>query len=473
MDREGVSQQNSYVRPPVVVVLGHVDHGKTTLLDAIRKTNEASREAGGITQRIGASIAITQNKRRITFIDTPGHAAFTQMRSRGVEVADIAILVVAADDGVQPQTKEALKIIREAQIPFIVAITKTDLPSANMEVVRDELEKEGVAFEKRGGDVPLIPVSAKKGEGINELLEIILLVSDLANIKTKIEAPLEAVVIETSKDRRGILVSVIVKNGVLKKGQKISADGNTCKIRGLFNDKNIKVDSIYPGEPALILGFESFPAVGSLITQVGNIDKKVTEAPFWKAKEPKKEGLPIILKTQSAGVMESILENLPEKVIVVAAGVGEVNETDVFTAKTTGTKYIFVFAAKVPSSVKKLAETEGVKIEEYEVIYELFRRFEELLKEGQEKVIGKAQILATFPFDGRKVAGCKVIEGEISKVNKLILKRADKILGEVKIISMKRQKQDINIAKVGEEFGVLIEPELDFVIGDMILSVAK
>src|SRR3990172_5876534 len=207
--------EKGQTRPPIATVLGHVDHGKTTLLDAVRKTNVASREAGGITQSIGASQVTTKEGKKITFIDTPGHAAFTNMRSRGAKVADIAVLVVASEEGVKPQTKEALQIIKEAKVPYMVAATKIDLASADPDAAKEQLEKEGVSFEGRGGDVPFVALSAKTGKGIEELLETLSLVSEVHDIKADSQGELEAVVLETSKDKRGLLVSVVVRNGTL------------------------------------------------------------------------------------------------------------------------------------------------------------------------------------------------------------------------------------------------------------------
>ena len=266
------------IRPPVVVVLGHVDHGKTSLLDYIRKTRVALREAGGITQNIGASQIITKSGKKITFIDTPGHAAFNKMRSRGAKVADIAILIVASDAGVQPQTKEAIDHIRKSEIPFIVTITKVDLQTANSESVLNQLEKEGILLEKRGGDTPLIEVSSKTGQGIDDLLETISLLADITRIKGDPKKELEAVVIETSKDKSGPLVNVIVRNGTIKVGETLYIENGCAKIRNLKTNKgNVKV--VFPGDPAQILGFDLLPEIGTKLfsTEFDNKGKKQTK----------------------------------------------------------------------------------------------------------------------------------------------------------------------------------------------------
>jgi len=461
------------IRPPIVTVLGHVDHGKTTLLDAIRKSNVASKEAGGITQSIGASTITTKEGKTITFIDTPGHAAFSKMRSRGAKVADLALLVVAADDGVKPQTIEALQLIKAANIPFIVVASKVDLPSASVETLYGQLEKEQVLFEGRGGATPLVQVSAKNGTGIEEILEMISLVADLEEIKADPKVILEAVVIETTKNTRGLLTSAVVRNGTLKVGQEVYCEGLKAKVRGLFDDKGQSVKEIICGFPAQILGFEKLPSVGAVISG--------SEASMALQVEGKKElqikveegQLPVIVKAKNAGSLEAILAGLPKDVVVLDSGVGDVFESDVLLARSSGAKYILAFESKAPTSVMKLAEAEGVKIEAFQIIYELFQKVEEILKGGQIEILGKAEIVASFPFNNKKVAGCKVTLGRINKTDTLIVQRGDKELGRVKIVSLKKQKQDIAEAKIGEEFGVIFAPQLDFAEGDVIVSVRK
>lgn len=444
-------------RNPIVVVLGHVDHGKTTLLDAIRKTNIASREAGGITQSIGASVVnLPAQSSGITFIDTPGHAAFAKMRARGSKVADIAVLVVACDDGVQPQTKEALEIIKEANLPFVVAATKIDIVGVNPEMVRGQLEKEGVVFEGRGGKVPFVPISAKTGQGLTELLETISLVAEVEEIKGDAEAPLEAVVIETFKDKRGIVVNLIVRNGTLRVGQWVTLSNLSGKVRAIFNDRNEPVNQVKPGEPAQVIGLHE---------EETNIPRKV----LGEKRRLQEDELPVIIKAVNIGALEAIIHTLPPKVIVVDSGVGEVTASDVINAKA-GNARIFSFESKIPGTVAKLAETENIQIERYEIIYELLQRVEEILKKGQVEVLGKAQILASFPYNEKRVAGCKVLEGKIAKGDKLILVRADKEIGQGKAISLKRQKNEVTQVSQGEEFGVILEPQLDFQIGDVLVS---
>lgn len=461
-------------RPPIVTVLGHVDHGKTTLLDAIRKTSVAAREAGGITQSIGASIATTKEGKSITFIDTPGHAAFGKMRSRGSKVADIAILVVAAEDGVKPQTLEALQLIKEAQIPFIVAITKIDLPSADVEGAKSQLTKQGVNFEGMGGDTPVLPVSGKTGKGVEELLETITLLSEVSQIEADPKGELEAVVIETQKDKRGPLATAVVRNGTLRVGEPVFAENVATKVRGLFNYKGTSIKEALPGEPVQILGFEILPPVGAKITSLaGEVTEQPAEKPDLGQFKLRKGEIAVIIKAKSTGSLEAVLGGVPAGIVVVDSGVGDIFESDVLLAKSSGVGRIFAFESGASTAVKKLARAEGVVIEEFKIIYELFLRLEELVKKGEVEILGKAEIVASFPFDNKKIAGARVVSGKIAKTDTLTLLRGEKEIGKIKVISLKKQKQEIAEAKAGEELGILFEPQLAFVIGDVIVSVRK
>lgn len=455
-------------RQPIITVLGHVDHGKTTLLDTIRKSNVAAREAGGITQSIGAYVVENAGK-KMTFIDTPGHAAFSGMRSRGAKVADIAILVVASDDGVMPQTKEAIKHIQDAGIPMIIAFTKIDLPGSNLESAKASVEREGVYLEGRGGDVPYVEVSAKQGQGIDKLLELITLVSEVNDIIADPEGDLEAVVIETGKDNRGALASLVVRNGTLKVGDEIKANDLPTKVRGIFDYLSKPVKQINPGEPGLVLGFASVPEVGAIIRKAGFVEpqQKIEEKKVIQGKM--KEGqIPLIFKTQNAGSLEALLKSLPEEVFIVSAAVGDLNENDIFLAKSSGAK-IMVFDMKVGNSIAKLAETEKVDILTFRVIYELLEKIDQYIKEGTKVVVAKATILASFPFNSKKVAGCRLDLGTISKGNKLTLVRGEKELGEMRVASLRRGKDELTQVTEGE-FGVILEPQLDFTIGDVLIS---
>lgn len=461
-------------RPPIVVVLGHVDHGKTTLLDVLRKTNVVSGEAGGITQAIGASVIETKDNKKITFIDTPGHAAFTKMRGRGANVADIAVLVVAQDDGVAPQTREALQIIRNAKIPFIVAGTKADVAGVSAESLKGQLEKEQVFFEGRGGDTPFVSVSARSGLGISELVEMIVLMAEVSELKADLSGGIEAVVIESGKDKMGPTATVIVRSGTIKVGESIFIEDVETKVRALFNDKGVSIKEVTPGFPAKVLGFSNIPLVGSVITSFLQ-DKTVVEKQIKNAfdlRRLKEDEVPVILKAGNAGALEALIASIPPKIVVVDSGVGDVTSSDVLNAKT-GNAYIFCFDCKIPSDVAKLAEAEKIKVEKFTIIYELLQAIDEILKKGKVQEVGRAEILASFPFNNKKVAGSKVISGRISKGDTMILMRKDKEIGRVKAASLKKQKSDIGSVGQSEEFGVIMEPQLDFMAGDVLVSVAK
>jgi translation initiation factor IF-2 len=458
-------------RQPIVVVLGHVDHGKTTLLDAIRKTNVTAGEAGGITQAIGASVVETKDGKKITFIDTPGHAAFGKMRSRGAKVADIAVLVVAQDDGIQPQTREALQIIKDSNLPFVVAGTKADIAGVNAEALKGQLEKEGVFFEGRGGQVPFLSVSAKNNIGLTELLDTLVLMSEVGEFKNDPEGNLEAVVIESGRDKMGNVATIVVRNGSIKVGQTIYAEEAECKIRALFDDKGKVIKEVTPGLPAKVFGFTNVPVVGASVTNEPHqaIKEIVRPKNVFDLRRLRDDEIPLILKAGNAGSLEAIIASLPPKVVVVDSGVGDINSSDVLSAKT-GNAYIFAFESKIPNEIAKLAEAEKIKVERFEIIYELLQRLEEILKSGKVEIIGHAQVLADFPFNNKKVAGCKVIDGRITKGDTLVLTRVGREVGRGRAISLKKQK--IEVASVGqsEEFGVIIEPQLDFTIGDVIVS---
>ena len=457
-------------RPPIVTVLGHVDHGKTTLLDALRSSRIADREAGGITQSVGATQVETKEG-KITFLDTPGHAAFSGMRERGAKIADIAILVVAADDGVMPQTKEAIDYIKKAGIPMIVAITKIDVKNANIEAALGSLEKEEVLFEGRGGDTPHIQVSAPQKKGLEELMEMVQLVADVTEIKADPGGPVEATVIETNKDKRGPVVSVVVTNGTLRTGMDIT-DGKTAgKVRGMFDEEGKGVKEAGLSVPVAVLGFSDLPPVGALLTE-GSENEESAEVRDRTIADIGDEEVGVFVKTVAAGALEALLTALPKGVVVVGSSVGDVVESDVFFAKSTGVE-IVTFESKAPTGVQKLADTEDVSIKSFKVIYELITYLEDKVAAKTRKVTGKADIITDFPFDGKRVAGSKIAEGRITKNDKPVLMRGDKELGAVKILSIRRGKDEVDVAKTGEECGILFVPQLDFQAGDAILTHSK
>lgn len=453
-------------RSPIVAVLGHVDHGKTTLLSKIREEDLTRKEAGGITQSIGA-----WQVRGITFIDTPGHEAFQAMRSRGAQIADIVVLVVAADDGVMPQTRESLQYIRETQTPFLVAITKIDLKTANSESVKNQLEGEGVLLEDRGGDIVSVEVSGITGQGIDELLEMILLLSEINEVSGDARDNLEAPVIETElSSRRGPVVRVVVRDGTLRVGEEVSAGGYRVKIRGLFDQQQKPLKEALPGEPAEILGFSELPAVGSVVRAIDQEEKPV---PPKQRQIGKIEGFPIVLKADTAGSLEALSEQLEGKVVFLGKGLGDISESDVILASPAQAS-IIGFNVRVSKEVRKIAEEEGVAVHIYKIIYELLNEVESWAKEreeaGKDKILGRAEIVAEFPSGKRRIAGGKVIQGRVSKTDNMRLLRGEEILGRIRPSSMKKQKEKVNEAGQGEEFGLLFEPQFDFRPGDVIES---
>jgi translation initiation factor IF-2 len=462
-------------KPPVVAILGHVDHGKTTLLDFIRKTKLAAKEFGEITQAIGA-YQIEFKGEKITFIDTPGHAAFTKMRSRGARVADVAVLVIAATDGVMPQTKESIKIIKEAKIPVVVALNKVDLPEASVDKVKGQLAENEVFVEGYGGNVVAVPLSAKTGQGVDQLLEMILLTAEIEELKADPEGELEAEVIEAKADKFcGPVASVIIKNGTLKKGDRLVADGVTAKVKLLKDEWGKAVEAALPADPVQILGFSPLPAVGAVACRLGETPRAAMPEAAKAALPEKPEGkLRIILKADVAGSLEAILGCLPTEVQVIESGVGEATESNVLLAKTFGAE-VYTFNLSLRGGVAKLAETEGVKIKDFKIIYELLENLEKRILKILEptidrKILGKAEVIAVFDIRGEKIAGARVLEGKINRGWPVVIQRDNKIVAETKIVSLKQQKQDINEAVVGIEFGVIFAGKVDFAVGDVILS---
>lgn len=465
---------NLQSRLPVVAVLGHIDHGKTTLLSKIRKRDLTKKEFGGITQHIGA-YQIEHQGKQITFIDTPGHVAFSKMRARGAEVTDLVVLVVAADDGVMPQTRESLEHIKAAKVPFLVAINKMDLPQSNSKMVKEQLQKEEVLVEELGGDVVCVEISAKTGKGIDELLDLILLLSEMEELRADPNGPLEAVVIESKLDaRRGPLATVLVKNGSLRIGDEIRTEDFLGKVKAMFDENGERVRIARPSQPVEVLGFKEVPPIGSKVLKAGaevGPKKAIAKRGVESKIATEKGQFKIILKSDVQGTLEAVIGSLPGEVQVIFQGVGDINESDVLLAATTRAN-IIGFNVRTPSAVAKLAETEKVRVRLYRVIYELLDDLKKWLEEPKviKEVLGEGEIIAEFEIKGKRIAGCRVKKGKISKSDKLHLKRGKEILGEIKIKSMKHRKEEITEAVVGEEFGAVFTPSLDFKIGDGIIS---
>lgn len=486
--RQAVPEKTYF--PPVVAVLGHVDHGKTTLLDTIRKTSIAEREHGGITQKIGASSVEIQHdnkKQRITFIDTPGHEAFAKMRGRGALASDIALLIVSATDGVMPQTKESIQLVLESKVPFIVVLTKADLPTKNTEKVKQQLLRENVMLEGLGGDVPIIEVSARTGMNIKELLELILLVFEMhdseerAKLHTK---PLKAIIIESKLDNRsGPRATLIIKEGKLSLRDQVYCEGVEGKVKTIINDKNEQLQSATVGDAVEVLGFEKVPAVGGVVykrseisqtdqDQITSTSQTQKQKSFTHQDTAEGHSFSIIICADTQGSLEAIMNALPAGVTLIDQKTGEISEADILMAKSVNA-FILGFNAKIRGEVTRLAATEKVLIRNYAIIYEMMDEITDVL-EGKrlaliEKIYGKAKILASFPFEKTKALGVVVLEGRIAKGDKIRMMRGEDIIGESMISSLRSGKNPVSKIEKGQEAGAIISPLLDFTIGDVIV----
>lgn len=462
--------------PPVVAVLGHVDHGKTTLLDSIRKTTIADREHGGITQKIGASSVEIEHegkKREITFIDTPGHEAFAKMRGRGAQAADIGLLIVSAVDGVMPQTKESIALLKASKVPYIVVLTKIDTEHTNIDKVKQQLAKEEVLLEGLGGDIPVIEVSAKTGTNIKELLDLILLVNDLHPLENvSNDSPLQAIVIESKQDpKAGAKASIVVKNGQIRIKDDITTGKVSGRVKSLISDSGKTINEVGVGQAVEILGFNEAPSVGDVVRR-GSESAQI-EAGEAKAKDVDKESLiSLILVADTLGSLEAITAALPKRANVISKKTGEITTADVLMAKSIGA-LVIGFNTKVRSDVQRLASTEKVLVKNYRIIYEMLDEIEDVV-EGKresllEQVYGVAKILASFPFDKQVVMGVKVLEGRVAKGDKVRIERGDETIGEGYINSVRLGKDQTSKVEAPNEAGIIVGPALDFTIGDMVI----
>ncbi len=484
-------QQNNQFSP-VIAVVGHVDHGKTSLLDAIRNTSVASGEHGGITQKIGASQVEVDHegkKRFITLIDTPGHAAFSSMRGRGARAADIGLLVVSLADGVKPQTKESIELLKNAQIPYIVVFTKADLPNTIPEKVKQELLRENVMLEGYGGSIPYIEVSSVSGKNIKELLELILLSFDMIdNTRSDLNssASLEAIIIESKLDpKTGSKATIIIKNGTISLRDEIICEGVLGKVKSLQNDKGVSKQSATIGEAVEVLGFEKVPPVGGVVYKKGQEKKqeqKVTTnvpqisqnlTPEQLFMDEKTNSLSLILCADTQGSLEAITQSLSPEIVIVLEKTGDISEADVLLAKSTGA-ILLGFNIRLRPEVVRLAQTEKILMKTYRVIYELIDEVHDVMEgkrlQGIDEELGKAKILATFPFEKQTVLGIKVLEGRIAKGDKMKLIHENDHIGDATIASLRQGKQPLSKVEVGAEAGIIITPQLDITIGDMVIS---
>ncbi len=488
-------------RPPIVVVMGHVDHGKTTLLDTIRKTNVAEREKGGITQHIGASQVELPDGRKITFLDTPGHEAFTSLRARGAQVTDIAVLVVAADDGVMPQTIEAINHAKAFNVPIIVAVNKIDKPEADPMKVRRELSEHGLIPEEWGGDTIFVDVSAKTGQNVDQLLEMILLLADILELKANPNKRAKGVIIETKLDRkRGPVATVIVQEGTLRVGDIFVAGATYGRVRAMFDDKGRQVKEAGPSTPVEVLGFEELPEAGDTLVVVDSEKKAKEIAEKIKEKREKEretsqglrlediyqkiqsgeiKELLLIVKADTMGSLEALKKSLEElstdkvKVRIIHGAVGGITENDIMLAKASGA-IVIGFNTRPDPKARELMEREKVDVRLYGIIYEVIDDVKKALVGllepiKKEEIIGTAEVRATFKIKKvGTVAGCYVTDGKIVRGAKARLIRDGVVVYDGEIESLKRFKDDVQEVTKGYECGVKLKDYNDVKVGDII-----
>ena len=485
-------------RPPVIPVMGHVDHGKTSLLDAIRKTNVTSREAGGITQHIGAYKVNYQGK-QIVFLDTPGHEAFTAMRARGAQVTDVAILVVAADDGVMPQTIEAINHAKAAKVPIIVAINKIDRPGANPDHVKQQLAEHELIPEDWGGDTIMVPVSAHQKTGISDLLEMILLVAEMQELKANPNLPAHGTIIEAQLDKgRGPVATVLVQRGTLHIGDTIIAGTSYGKVRAMINDRGEKVKKALPSTPVEVLGLNDVPAAGDILdstdekTARGVAEKRIAKKKeeeiklnskvslddlFQRIKEGEIKELNIVVKADVQGTIEALKASLEKikndevKVAVVHAGVGAITESDVMLASAANA-LIIGFNVRPDANARKAAETEKVDVRTYRVIYDALNDVEAAIKgmlapKFKEVIQGRVEIRQLITISKLKIAGCYVVEGKVTNSSKVRVVRDGIVVHEGVIESLRRFKDDVKEVAQGFECGITLEKFSDLKEGDI------
>lgn len=501
--RNGITE-----RPPIITIMGHIDHGKSTLLDYIRKSNVVAQEAGGITQHLSAYEVTHTTKEgktnRITFLDTPGHEAFSNMRSRGASAADIAVLVVSAEDGVKQQTLEALQSIKNAGIPFIVAITKIDKPNANIERVKQDLAEHEIYIEGYGGDIPCIPISAKSGVGVPELLDMMLLVAELAELKGDANKPALGVVIESSLDpRKGISATLIIEDGTLRKGMFLVAEDSVAPVRIMENFLGKKIDEASFSSPIRITGWQKIPTVGAPFkTYASKKEAEEAAASYTASVKAKSTALrqtvssggtseeemseiatiPLIIKTDVVGTLEAIEKEIAKldtenvKIKLVHKGVGTIGENDVKMVAGAREPVIIGFHTKVDGNVPPLAERYGATVKTFDIIYKITEWLAEEVarrtpKVETEEMTGQAEILKVFSKNKNKqVIGGKVTAGTLKGKAVVKIMRRGHEIGRGKILELQRQKLPADEVIEGNEFGTMIESKIEIARGDVIES---
>jgi translation initiation factor IF-2 len=496
MDKK--NEENIIERPPVVVIMGHIDHGKSTLLDYIRKTNVVDKETGGITQNISAyevthSINDSKTEKKITFIDTPGHESFSKMRERGAQIADIAILIVSAEDGVKPQTIEAWKTIAENEIPCIVAINKVDKPNANVEKTKTELAENEIYLENYGGKIPFVEISAKTGTGINDLLSLINIIAEMENFTGNHKEPASGFVLEANLDsKRGTQATLVVKNGTLSKGMTVVVENSICSTNIMEDFKGKKINEITFSSPVCLVGFNKIPKIGAKFLSFEKKRDAEKYAEEWKAEEKvdknKKEEetnkkiIPIILKADISGSLEAIEKEIKKiqapnaEFKIVQKGVGPIGESDIKTISGGENVIVIGFNVKIDNSATELASKRGISISFFDIIYKMTEWLEIEMENRRPKVetvetLGKTKILKVFSrTKERQIVGGKVLKGQmlLDKVIKIL--RRDFEIGRGRIVNLEKGKTKVSTVEEGSEFGMMIESKIEIVEGDIIES---
>jgi len=482
-------KNNQIKRPPVAVVMGHVDHGKSSLLEAIKDFKITSKESGGITQHIGAYQVEDQGK-QITFIDTPGHEAFSQMRSRGAKVADIVILVIDAAEGVKPQTKEVISLIKKLEIPSILALNKIDKPEADPERVKRELVKEDFLVEDMGGKIPSVKISAKTKKGIPELLDLILLVSEMENLSADPKKPAEGVVIESYSDNlRGPTATLLIMDGSLRVGDVISTPSALTKTKSLESFQKKSLEEAQPSTPVIVFGFNQVPKVGEPFKAFPNIEDAQKYQQTVEERKVSIKPLPVVTDEQrilnlvvkadvlgSLEALEGILQSLPQENVILnilKAETGNVNESDIKLAASSRA-FVFGFRVKVDMLAQKLIERDNVRVMTFEIIYDLVEGVRKIMEKVAlpkevRTTIGKLKVLAIFLAEkNRQIIGGKVILGEVRKGSQIDVLRNDERMGSGRMINLQKNKKNVDKVLKGEECGMLFEGNVKIEQGDIL-----
>ncbi len=503
MDKNN-EKKNTVTRPPVVVVMGHIDHGKSTLLDYIRKTNVVEGETGGITQRISAYEVVHKDEKgvekKITFLDTPGHEAFSKMRERGAKVADIAILVVSAEDGVKPQTIEAWKTVVEAGLPAIVAINKIDKPGANVEKTKMELAENEIYLENYGGKIPFAEISAKAGTGVDNLLSLILILSEMENFTGNISNDAVGYVIEANLDsKRGIQATLLIKEGCLKKGMTVVTECSLCSTRMIENFKGEAIDEAYPSSPVRIFGFDKMPRVGAEFKTFKNKKDATEYVRIWQnenqnknnvkqtgaaSDESDKKIIPILVKADVSGSLEAIEKEIAKiksktevesaEFKIIGKGVGPISESDIKNISGNSDAIIIGFNVKADKSAMEVAEIRGITISFFDIIYKMTEWLEAEMEKRRPRVetnviIGRAKILRAFSrTKERQIVGGRVLEGQITLNGTVRIMRREFEIGRGKIVNLEKGKVKTSTVEEGIEFGMMIESKIEIAEGDIV-----